>query len=322
MVACGAWSNRIAALFGEAVPMDARGPQMGVTEPLPYAIGPSIGVSSPIEFEGLYFRQIRRGNIVFGGGLKGPAHADAVRAYVKPDNVLRQLHELRRLVPAFAQVQLIRVWSGIEGYTADWQPVIGPSARTPGLHYAFGFNGEGFAISVGVGEVMAELIAPGRRRRRSSRSRSPVSPTPRRSRSPPEDAAASGRRGPAGGPIRAQLARDDFAKPADAVRQRFVVEVVVRVMQRPLAVRAGIGPPLPQPQVGAPALAQQEGEVFRRERGPRRDAGIEADRPRRGNVYEAEGPFAERAGYTGAQRPNPVIDVRAITCRRMPSGTT
>jgi sarcosine oxidase subunit beta len=161
LVACGAWSSRIAALFGESVPLDARGPQMGVTEPLPYAIGPSIGISSTIEHEGLYFRQIRRGNIVFGGGLKGPALADTVRAYVMPDNTLRQLRELRRFVPAFAQVQLIRVWSGIEGYTADWQPVIGPSVRTPGLHYAFGFNGEGFAISPGVGEVMAELIATG-----------------------------------------------------------------------------------------------------------------------------------------------------------------
>jgi sarcosine oxidase subunit beta len=162
LVACGAWSNRIAAQFGETVPMEARGPQMGVTEPLPYAIGPSIGMSSPIETEGLYFRQIARGNIVFGGGLKGPADADAIRAYVKPDNVLRQMRELRRFVPAFGQVQLIRVWSGIEGYTADWQPVIGPSARVPGLHYSFGFNGEGFAISPGVGETMAESIATGR----------------------------------------------------------------------------------------------------------------------------------------------------------------
>ncbi|HSW04660.1 NAD(P)/FAD-dependent oxidoreductase, partial [Aquabacterium sp.] len=162
LVACGAWSNRLATQFGEAVPLDARGPQMGVTEPLPYAIGPSIGVSTPIEHEGLYFRQIRRGNIVFGGGLKGPASAETVRASVKPDNTLRQLRELRRFVPAFANVQLIRVWSGVEGYTSDWQPVMGPSAKTPGLHYAFGFNGEGFAISPGVGEVMAELIATGR----------------------------------------------------------------------------------------------------------------------------------------------------------------
>lgn len=161
LVCSGAWSNRMASSFGEAVPMDARGPQMGVTEPLPYAIGPSIGVSSPIETEGLYFRQIRRGNVVFGGGLKGPALPVTIRAYVKPDNTLRQLHELRRLVPAFANVQLIRVWSGIEGYTADWVPVLGPSATTAGLHYAFGFNGEGFAIGPGVGEVMAELIATG-----------------------------------------------------------------------------------------------------------------------------------------------------------------
>jgi sarcosine oxidase subunit beta len=161
LVCCGAWSNRIAALFGEAVPMEARGPQMGVTEPLPYAIGPSIGLSSPIETEGLYFRQVRRGNVVFGGGLKGPAHADAIRAYVKPENTLRQFRELRRFVPAFANVQLIRVWSGIEGYTSDWAPVIGGSRTTPGLYYAFGFSGEGFALGPGVGEVMAELIATG-----------------------------------------------------------------------------------------------------------------------------------------------------------------
>ncbi|HUG23597.1 NAD(P)/FAD-dependent oxidoreductase [Piscinibacter sp.] len=161
LVCCGAWSNRIAAIFGEAVPMDARGPQMGVTEPLPYGIGPSIGISSPIETEGLYFRQIRRGNVVFGGGLKGPALPEAIRAYVKPDNTLRQLRELRRFVPAFEHVQLIRVWSGIEGYTADTVPVLGPSATTAGLHYAFGFNGEGFALGPGVGDVMAELVATG-----------------------------------------------------------------------------------------------------------------------------------------------------------------
>lgn len=162
LVCCGAWSNRIAALFGETVPLAARGPQMGVTEPLPYAVGPSIGVSTPIETEGLYFRQIKRGNIVFGGGLKGPAYTDRIRAYVKPDNILRQMRELRRFVPAFAQVQLIRVWSGIEGYTDDWTAVMGPSATTPGVYYAFGFNGEGFAIGPGVGDVMAELIATGR----------------------------------------------------------------------------------------------------------------------------------------------------------------
>lgn len=98
---------------------------------------------------------------MFGGGLKGPALPQAIRAYVTPDNTLRQLRELRRFVPAFEHVQLIRVWSGIEGYTADTMPVLGASASTVGLHYAFGFSGEGFALGPGVGDVMAELIATG-----------------------------------------------------------------------------------------------------------------------------------------------------------------
>ncbi|HEY3047329.1 MAG TPA: FAD-dependent oxidoreductase [Polaromonas sp.] len=162
LVASGAWSDKLAAAFDEPVPMEARGPQMGVTEPVPYAIGPSIGVSSPVEEEGLYFRQITRGNIVFGGGLKGPASTETIRAGVRPDNTLRQFRELRRFVPAMAKLQLLRVWSGIEGYVGDSRPVMGPSARVPGLHYAFGFNGEGFAISLGVGETMAELLATGK----------------------------------------------------------------------------------------------------------------------------------------------------------------
>jgi len=57
--------------------------------------------------------------------------------------MLRQLRGLRRFVPAFERVQSIRVWSGIEGYTADYAPVMGPSAVTPGVHHAFGFSGEG-----------------------------------------------------------------------------------------------------------------------------------------------------------------------------------
>jgi sarcosine oxidase subunit beta len=160
-VTAGAWSGSFAQAMGEPVPLTAHGPQMGVTEPLPYAIGPSIGVSTPINYEGLYFRQVKRGNIVFGGGLREPLQPERMRAPVAPANTLRQMRELRRFVPAFAGVQLIRVWSGIEGYLADGKPIIGPSAAVPGLHYAFGFNGEGFAISLGVGEAMAELIATG-----------------------------------------------------------------------------------------------------------------------------------------------------------------
>lgn len=162
VVCCGAWSTRISAQFGESAPLEFRAPSMAVTEPLPYRSGPMIAVNSGLIDEVMYFRQIERGNIVIGGGRRAEVDLDKARAYVNPDNILRQFRELRRLVPAFARVQLIRVWSGVESYLPDSKPIMGASDKVEGLHYAFGFCGEGFAIGPGVGEVMAELVANGR----------------------------------------------------------------------------------------------------------------------------------------------------------------
>ena len=161
LITAGAWGDRISASFGEPVPLVAHGPQMGVTEPVPYGITPVVGVSSIVPEEVVYFRQIPRGNVIFGGGLRGPAYPDLRRAYVQPHNTLRQLRELRRIAPALARLHVIRVWSGIEGYLADDRPIMGPSHRVSGLYYAFGFCGHGFQLGPGVGDVMAELIDTG-----------------------------------------------------------------------------------------------------------------------------------------------------------------
>lgn len=161
-ISAGAWGGELSARFGEPVPLVPRGPQMGVTEPVPYAIGPVVGCFSPVAEEGVYLRQVTRGNIVYGGGLRGPALLDTLRAYVDPANTLRQMPYLRRLLPAIGALRTIRTWSGIEGYMDDDIPIMGPSAKVSGLYYAFGFCGHGFQLGPGVGDVMAELIATGR----------------------------------------------------------------------------------------------------------------------------------------------------------------
>lgn len=161
VVCCGAWSSKLSEQFGEPAPLEFRAPSMAVTEPLPYRSGPMVAVNSGLIDEVMYFRQIERGNIVIGGGRRAEVDLDNARAHVNPDNILRQFRELQRLVPAFARLQLIRVWSGVESYLPDNKPVMGASARVDGLYYAFGFCGEGFAIGPGVGEVMADLIAMG-----------------------------------------------------------------------------------------------------------------------------------------------------------------
>ena len=161
LICAGAWGDKLSAAFGEPVPMTPHGPTMGVTEPMPYGIIPVVGVSTKVPHEVVYFRQVKRGNIVFGGGLRGPAYPDLKRAYVLPENTLLQLRVLRRLAPALGKLQVLRTWSGIEGYMRDDLPVMGPSGRVSGLYYAFGFCGHGFQLGPGVGDVMAELISTG-----------------------------------------------------------------------------------------------------------------------------------------------------------------
>lgn len=161
LITAGAWANRISTSFGEPVPMIAKAPQMCVTEPVPYAIGPTTGALSDDPDQGVYFRQVARGNIVIGGGGRELADIENRRAYVNPRRTLIKLKNVPRVVPAFRHLHIIRVWSGIEGYMEDSRPIMGPSARVPGLYYAFGFSGEGFQLGPGVGDVMAELIHTG-----------------------------------------------------------------------------------------------------------------------------------------------------------------
>jgi sarcosine oxidase subunit beta len=161
LVTAGAWGDRISASFGEPVPMIVKGPQMAVTEPVPYAIGPTIGAIADSFEQSVYFRQVARGNIVIGGGGHEPVDMVNRRAHVNPMRTLMKLAAAPRVAPALANLSIIRVWSGIEGYMKDSHAAMGPSGRVRGLYYAFGFSGEGFQLGPGVGDVMAELIATG-----------------------------------------------------------------------------------------------------------------------------------------------------------------
>ena len=161
LITAGAWGQKLSAQFGEPVPLDTHGPQMAVTEPVPYALPTVIGVYTKIPEEVIYFRQIARGNIVIGGGYRSKPDMLNRRAYVEPRSILNQIRQMRRLLPGAENLNIIRVWSGIESYLPDSLPIMGPSGTVDGLYYAFGFCGHGFQLGPGVGDVMAELISTG-----------------------------------------------------------------------------------------------------------------------------------------------------------------
>jgi len=153
----GIGAGRIAAAFGEDVPLQPLVPNMLVTEPLPFFISRSIGVCGG----GIYLRQIARGNAILGGG-GGWGDADSNHSRPLTGSSLAAMANAIAIVPALAGAHVIRSWTGIDGKMPDLIPVIGRSRTTPNLIHAFGFSGHGFQLGPVVGEIIAELVTHGR----------------------------------------------------------------------------------------------------------------------------------------------------------------
>jgi sarcosine oxidase, subunit beta len=155
--AAGAGAGAVASWFGEHVPVSPLTPNMLVTEPLPYFVSRSIGVCGG----DIYVRQIRRGNVVFGGGH---GYGDAELGFARPstEDSLGGMARAIDIVPALAGAHVIRTWSGMDGQMPDHIPVIGFSSTTPQLVHAFGFSGHGFQLGPVIGLIIAELITEGR----------------------------------------------------------------------------------------------------------------------------------------------------------------
>lgn len=156
--AAGAWAARIAALFGDDIPLGLKASMMIVTERLARFIDPVVSAAG----RALSFKQSDQGTLIIGGGLQGKADLDTERSAVDFRELARGARAATDLFPAVRDVRITRAWTGIEAKTADLLPVIGPSTRAPGLVHAFGFSGHGFALVPVVGTILCVLLVHGR----------------------------------------------------------------------------------------------------------------------------------------------------------------
>jgi len=152
----GAWGARFAGQFGEHVPEYPIFPNMWVTEPMPKLVEPNVGIVGG----GFYVRQVERGNFVLGGG-RGTGQLAIASTRPASASMFASMRMACEFIPALQNALVIRSWTGVEGALPDHQPVLGPSATTPGLFHAFGFSGAGFQLAPAVGEVLADLVAHG-----------------------------------------------------------------------------------------------------------------------------------------------------------------
>ena len=73
------------------------------------------------------------------------------------DSVKGSLEVAGEVCPAVNGCGLARSWAGLEAFTPDELPVIGPVPGVEGVIVAAGFSGHGFALSPVVGDVLARL---------------------------------------------------------------------------------------------------------------------------------------------------------------------
>jgi sarcosine oxidase subunit beta len=157
--AAGAWSARLAALFGVDLPVEPvrrhlflTGPVSGLPPVIPMTIDADTGV--------LVRREGERVLVAWSNADEPPGFDTTC----DPEFVLRFAEALEVRFPsvAAAGIDQRRSWAGLYEVTPDHHAILGPVPGRPGLLLATGFSGHGVMHAPAAGRCVAEMIHCGR----------------------------------------------------------------------------------------------------------------------------------------------------------------
>ncbi len=162
--------------FAPDVVVGAAGPQTGLMAELVgvhVPVAPArveILATAPVEQRfpialvgnGLYGHQAVRGNLIFGGGAHEWTDVELTASPGKPNtplirNIARRLTEL---LPAVADVPVIRSWAGVVEQAPDYRPII-DILDCPSNYVVVTASAHGFGISPATGKVVSDLVIHG-----------------------------------------------------------------------------------------------------------------------------------------------------------------
>jgi sarcosine oxidase subunit beta len=154
IVAAGAWSAALLAPLGIRLPIETRALQMLLTKPAPAALDPVVSAFG----RKLSLKQLGGGAYLIGGGWPADIEDQPGNVWdLRPESVSASLDVAREVHPPTGRCAVARGWAGLEAFTPDDLPVLGPVPGVDGLLVAAGFSGHGFALSPIVGDVLARL---------------------------------------------------------------------------------------------------------------------------------------------------------------------
>jgi sarcosine oxidase subunit beta len=154
ILAAGYWSRSIAAAAGIELPFAACPLQMMVTARQPHMLDQVLGWVN----HGISLKQVPSGGFVIGGGWPGRGDPQTYRTRLLPGSMAKSADTTVELLPALANVPIVRAWLGIEAFCKDEMQIVGPAGSADGLVVAAGFSGHGFAVGPGVGSLIAQYV--------------------------------------------------------------------------------------------------------------------------------------------------------------------
>jgi glycine/D-amino acid oxidase-like deaminating enzyme len=152
----GAWTASLLSAAGVPLAIDTRALQMLLTEPAPAALTPVVSAFD----RKLSLKQLDDGAYLIGGGWPARITDHGANRYeMEDESVKGSLETARAVYPALAGRAVARRWAGLEAFTPDDLPVIGPVPGIEGLLVAVGFSGHGFALSPVIGDLLARFAS-------------------------------------------------------------------------------------------------------------------------------------------------------------------
>lgn len=152
VIAAGVWSKELARPAGDDIPLESERGYHGVVAldaggPL-HPVMPSDG---------------KMANTPTSAGLRLSGQVELASVDTPPNwsRVDILIDHARHAYPTLAEMQALAVdkWMGHRPSTPDGLPVIGRSARSPDIFYAFGHGHVGFASGPATGRIVAEHLA-------------------------------------------------------------------------------------------------------------------------------------------------------------------
>lgn len=158
--AAGAYGAEVAAMAGAQIPVRPDCHEAGVTEPVQRFMEPMlVDIRSDRESGNYYFYQAATGQVVFCITPKPQVWGinKANTSGFLPLCVRRMLE----LYPRLGALKVRRTWRGMYPMTPDGQPIVGYAREADNLLLAVGMCGQGFMLGLGLGRILASVIADG-----------------------------------------------------------------------------------------------------------------------------------------------------------------